>query len=62
MNPIALEMVARARQMEIERQRAMQHMLERADKEYREWATGRLALAVLSLVFPVSLLGIFILA
>ncbi len=61
MNPLALEMMARAREIEIRRQLAMRQKLGERDKEYRVWAFERSVLAGMSLVIPLSLLGIFIL-
>jgi hypothetical protein len=61
MNPIALEMMARAKQREINRQIAMQRRLDEADSEYRRWRLERSVLAGMSLMVPLSLLGIFFL-
>ena len=62
MNTYAINMIVKQQQDEIRRKAAMQNRLDKADREYRDWAVGRLSLAVMSLMVPVSLLGIFILA
>jgi hypothetical protein len=62
MNTYAINMIVKQQQDEIRRKAAIQNRLDKADREYREWAAGRLSLAVMSLMIPVSLLGIFILA
>lgn len=61
MNPIAMEMMVRAKQMEIDRKVALKHRLEKAQAEHRTWVFERSVLALMILVVPVSLLGIFIL-
>ena len=61
MNPHAMNMIVKQRQVEIRRKAALQQRIERADKEYRMWSVERSALVMISLVAPLSLLGIFFL-
>lgn len=61
MNPHAMNRIMRQRQLEIRRKAVLQRRRERADREYRMWAVERSVVALLSLVLPGSLIGIFIL-